>query len=119
MISHPFDVIKTKMQTFERISYARGYQFQTKERFFETARDLYEKDGWRAFSAGLLPRLLKIIPLLGILGAGAYEMGWVITGDGFSIVGPMSRQDTEAFVHPDPQNYAQIEINKNWGPGRK
>eukprot|EP00397_Hematodinium_sp_SG-2012_P046383 GEMP01052377.1.p1 GENE.GEMP01052377.1~~GEMP01052377.1.p1 ORF type:complete len:271 (+),score=35.01 GEMP01052377.1:43-855(+) len=115
-VTHPLDVIKTKMQTHERVTYKNGYQFQTKERFFQTARELYAKEGIQAFSTGLVPRLLKIIPLLGILGVGAYEMGWVINGDGFSMLGPMSRSDTDAFVHPDPESYAQIEIRSNWRP---
>lgn len=116
LVSHPFDVIKTKMQTFERQHSKDGYIFEKKERFFETARELWAKEGAKVFTAGLLPRMLKVVPCLGILGIGAYEMGWVVNGDGYSMIGPVKRDETESFVHPQPHTYAQIEIRPGWSP---
>jgi len=115
LFSHPFDVIKTKMQTYERQTSKEGYVHETKERFMKTTKELYKEHGLKIFSVGLLPRMIKVVPTLGVLGVGAYEMGWVMSGDGYSMLGPV-KPASEAFVFPQPENYGQLEMGKGWAP---
>lgn len=67
MVTHPFDVIKTKRQVFEFANVpVRGT--------WDIARMIVQTDGWRGLAVGLAPRLAKVIPGASIM-LTTYDVG--------------------------------------------
>lgn len=69
VLTHPFDVIKTRRQVFE-YSECKGKE----ERLWGITRRISAEEGAAGFLRGMVPRVLKIAPSTAIM-LGTYELG--------------------------------------------
>jgi len=87
--THPFDVVKTHLQSVERVHSVRGYVQMKRVTSGNILSQIYRKEGIRGFGVGLAPRLAKIVPSCAIL-LGTFEY-------------------TKHLFR-----YAQIDANRDW-----
>eukprot|EP00922_Rhytidocystis_sp_ex-Travisia-forbesii_P024130 GHVS01035425.1.p1 GENE.GHVS01035425.1~~GHVS01035425.1.p1 ORF type:complete len:304 (+),score=28.81 GHVS01035425.1:255-1166(+) len=74
VLTHPCDIIKTNLQASNRLRVVRGdNRLSPPLRTVEVIRDLWRREGLRAFGVGLAPRLGKIIPSCAVL-LSTYEL---------------------------------------------
>eukprot|EP01004_Peranema_trichophorum_P003823 NODE_2788_length_1493_cov_44.000000_g2408_i0.p1 GENE.NODE_2788_length_1493_cov_44.000000_g2408_i0~~NODE_2788_length_1493_cov_44.000000_g2408_i0.p1 ORF type:complete len:348 (-),score=63.76 NODE_2788_length_1493_cov_44.000000_g2408_i0:319-1362(-) len=73
IVSHPFDVVKTKIQ-FSLIDNASSSQRSSVEGTWTAMRLVIESKGAKGLVAGMTPRLWKIVPSCAIM-ISCYEMG--------------------------------------------
>ncbi|CAD7934735.1 unnamed protein product [Amoebophrya sp. A120] len=87
--SHPFDVVKTHMQTFPRSKFQEGILKVQEASMTQSWRHLttgISKHGkkvtdYSMLQAGLTLRCYRLIPLFTLLGSQTFEMGWISDED--------------------------------------
>ena len=63
LISNPFDVVKTRMQTPSKIQISNKTQSNGKKNeIYNTIKNIFQKEGFSAFYKGTLPSLIKNTP---------------------------------------------------------
>ena len=70
LVTHPFDVIKTRQQVFE----LANTNTRDSDRTFKILNQIMQKEGWKSLFTGLLPRVAKIAPSTAIM-LTSYEVG--------------------------------------------
>jgi solute carrier family 25 protein 39/40 len=80
LITHPFDVIKTQLQTVQRAKSVNNYRIYTIHNSTDAMRLLKKEYGLRWMTIGLGPRMLKIVPGSAIMLA-SYELVHAIMND--------------------------------------
>ncbi|CAD7930528.1 unnamed protein product [Amoebophrya sp. A25] len=89
IVSHPFDVLKTHMQTFPRARMENGTLRVQESTLRQTWKHITSAIGpmgrrvtdYSLFATGLQFRLLRIVPLFTFLGSQYFEQGWVSDED--------------------------------------
>jgi solute carrier family 25 protein 39/40 len=80
LLTHPFDVVKTQLQTVQRARSVNSYRVYTIPSTFDAFKLLRSEYGWRWMTIGMVPRLLKVIPGSAIM-LGTYELVHSIMND--------------------------------------
>lgn len=80
ILTHPFDVIKTQLQTVQRAKSVNNYRVYTIHNTSDAVKLLRSEYGWRWVTIGLAPRMLKVIPGSAIM-LGSYEIVHAILND--------------------------------------
>jgi solute carrier family 25 protein 39/40 len=80
VLTHPFDVVKTQLQTIQRAKSVNSYRVYTIPTTFDAFRLLKADYGWRWISIGLVPRMLKVVPGSAIM-LGTYELVHSVLND--------------------------------------
>jgi solute carrier family 25 protein 39/40 len=80
LITHPFDVIKTQLQTVQRAKSVNNYRVYTIPTTWDAYELLKKQYGWRWIKIGLAPRMLKVVPGSAIMLA-TYEMVHAVLND--------------------------------------
>lgn len=80
LITHPFDVIKTQLQTVQRAKSVNNYRVYTIPTTWDAYNQLNKQYGWRWVKIGLVPRMLKVVPGSAIMLA-TYEMVHAVLND--------------------------------------
>lgn len=74
VLTHPFDVVKTQLQSYERVKAVNNVKVTTVYSLFRAWEALYREYGLRGlFSIGLTPRLAKVMPASAIM-LSTYEL---------------------------------------------
>mmetsp|Transcript_47114 Transcript_47114/g.117498 ORF Transcript_47114/g.117498 Transcript_47114/m.117498 type:complete len:347 (-) Transcript_47114:13-1053(-) len=93
-VTHPFDVVKTRLQVIGRHSTMRGNKIRISKGTVNMMKDIYKEGGYRAFWVGVVPRCLKIMPSCAVL-LGTYELTKHLFTD-------ETRQPTPSMPSPSP-----------------
>jgi solute carrier family 25 protein 39/40 len=80
IVTHPFDVVKTQLQTIQRAKSVNSYRVYTIPSTFDAFSLLKKEYGWRWMTIGLAPRLLKVVPGSAIM-LGTYELVHSVLND--------------------------------------
>lgn len=80
VLTHPFDVIKTQLQTVQRAKSVNSYRVYTIPTTLDAYHLLQKQYGWRWIKIGLAPRMLKVVPGSAIMLA-TYEMVHAVLND--------------------------------------
>jgi solute carrier family 25 protein 39/40 len=80
VFTHPFDVVKTQLQTIQRAKSVNSYRVYTIPNTFDAFRLLNKEYGFRWVTIGMVPRLLKVIPGSAIM-LGTYELVHSVLND--------------------------------------
>ena len=78
--THPFDVVKTQLQTIQRAKSVNNYRVYTIPNTADAFRSLWKEYGWRFATIGLAPRLMKVVPGSAIMLA-SYEVVHAVMND--------------------------------------
>jgi len=80
LITHPFDVVKTQLQTVQRARSVNSYRVYTIHNTTDAMKLLKKEYGVRWVTIGLGPRMLKIVPGSAIMLA-SYEIVHAVMND--------------------------------------
>ena len=80
VLTHPFDVVKTQLQTIQRAKSVNSYRVYTIPNTLDAFRLLKKDYGWRFATIGLIPRLLKVVPGSALMLA-SYEIVHAVMND--------------------------------------
>ena len=80
VLTHPFDVVKTQLQTLQRAKSVNNYRVYTIPSTSDAMQLLKKEYGWRWMTIGLSPRMLKVVPGSAIMLA-TYEMVHAVLND--------------------------------------
>jgi solute carrier family 25 protein 39/40 len=80
VVTHPFDVVKTQLQTIQRAKSVNNYRVYTIPGTFDAFSLLRKDYGWRWVTIGLAPRMLKVVPGSAIMLA-SYEIVHAVLND--------------------------------------
>ena len=80
VVTHPFDVVKTQLQTIQRAKSVNNYRVYTIPGTMDAFRLLRKEYGWRWVTIGLAPRMLKVVPGSALMLA-SYEVVHAVLND--------------------------------------
>lgn len=78
--THPFDVIKTQLQTVQRAKSVNNFRIYTIPNTLDAFKLLKKQYGWRFVTIGIAPRLMKVIPGSALMLA-SYEIVHAVMND--------------------------------------
>jgi solute carrier family 25, member 39/40 len=80
VLTHPFDIVKTQLQSCQRAKSVNNYRVYTIHNTFDGMKLLRKEYGLRWMTIGLTPRLLKVVPGSAVMLA-SYEMVHAVMND--------------------------------------
>ena len=80
VLTHPFDVVKTQLQTVQRAKSVNNYRVYTIHSTWDAFSLLKKEYGWRWMRIGLAPRMLKVVPGSALMLA-SYEIVHAVLND--------------------------------------